>query len=242
MAQVTLDGGQSSVALGGQTITYVEQSVAQLVGGAPDTLIQTQLQRVLNDFYTRSTAFRAVLDNPLTIYQGVSEYPINPVSQNLRLQFVLGAFLFPYQGSNEPLGLPPTTRKLFGITPGPPARYFMQTPDVLVLYTTPDQTYGPILNIYGSLVPTQLSAILPDQSYTQHADALIWGTLARLYAIPKRPWSDKELRDYYEKKYRREILIYRDIANRGYGPADTSTRFPPFAGRAESQVMPKASG
>ena len=61
MAQVTLDGGASSAALGGQTITYVEQMVAQQVGGCPDTLIESHLTRVLNDFYTRSTAWRDTL-------------------------------------------------------------------------------------------------------------------------------------------------------------------------------------
>jgi len=79
-------------------------------------------------------------------------------------------------------------------------------------------------------------------SYTQHVDALIWGCLARLYMMSKRPWSDKALGMEFEKKYRREILIYRDIANRGYGPADTGFRFPPFAGRASSQIIPKAVG
>lgn len=241
MALVTLDGGQSSSALGGQTITYVEQNVAQMVQGAPDSLIQTHLQRVLRDFYTRSTAWRDYLD-PINVVGNINEYDLNPLNQNYQVQFVLGAFLFPFAGSNEPLALGVSTRKLFGITPGPPARYYMQRPDQMILYPVPNVNYGPILNVYAALIPTNLAAILPDMSYTQHSEALIWGTLARLYAIPKRPWSDKELRDYYEKKYRMEILLYRDLANRGYGPADTAFRFPPFAGRSTSQVLPRASG
>ncbi len=241
MAIVTLDAGQSSSALGGQTVAYVQQFVAQTIQGAPDSLISTHLQRVLNDFYTRSTAWRDYLP-AINIVGGQAEYEINPVGQNEQLQFVLAAFLFPFDGSNEPLGLGVCTRKLLGVVPAPPARYYMERPDLMILYPTPDKTYGPILNVYGSMVPTTLTAKLPNMSYTQHVDALIWGTLARLYAIPKRPWSDKELRDYYEKKYRREILIYRDIANRGYGPGNTAFRFPHFAGRAGSQSVPKASG
>ncbi len=241
MALITLDGGVSSSALGGQTIAYVQQLVAQQVAGAPDTLISTHLQRVLTDFYTRSTAWRDYI-GPISVIGNVNEYDLNPHTQNSQAQFVLGAFLFPYNGSNEPLPLGVSTRKLYGITPGPPAKYYMQRPDQIVLYPVPDTTYGPILNVYASMVPTNLAARLPNMSYTQHVDALVWGTLARLYAIPKRPWSDKELRDYYEKKYRREILIYRDEANRGYGPGDTGFRFPPFAGRSSSQVLPRASG
>ncbi len=240
MAIVTLDGGQSSSALGGQTTTYAQQVVSQTIAGAPDTLVQTHLLRTLNDFYTRSTAWRGYA-GPYNIVSGVAEIDLNPIDQNTYLQFVLGAFLFPYNGSNEPLQLGVATRKLLGITPGPPARYFMQMPDQLILYPTPDVNYGSILNVYCSMVPTTLAAQLPDISFTQHMDAIIWGTLSRLYAIPKRPWTDKESRDYYEKKYRMQILIYRDIANRGYGPADTGRMFPPFAGRGGSQLLPRAS-
>jgi len=241
MAQGTLDGGQSSAALGGQTITYVSQYVAQQVPGAPDTLIQSILTRVLNDFYTRSTAWRANV-GPYPINGGVADIALNPIDQNTRLQFVLGAYMFPFNAANEPMPLYPTVRQFVGGTPAEPSRYYMQQPDCMILYPVPDQSYGDILYVYASLVPTTLAAILPDASFTQHVDALIWGCLARLYMMSKRPWSDKQLGMEFEKKYRREILIYRDIANRGYGPADTGFRFPPFAGRSTSQVLPKAVG
>jgi hypothetical protein len=241
MPVVTLDGGASSAALGGQTITYVQQYVAQQVPGAPDTLISSTLVRVLNDFYTRSTAWRENV-GPYPVNGGVAEVDLNPVDQNKAIQFVLGAYLFPFNNANDPLQLAPTVRQFIGGTPATPSRYYMQKPDQLLLYPVPDQTYGNILYVYASLVPTTLAAKLPDQSYTQHVDALIWGCLARLYMMSKRPWSDKQLGMEFEKKYRREILIYRDIANRGYGSADTGFRFPPFAGMSSSQVLPKAVG
>lgn len=241
MAIITLDGGQSSAALGGQTIQYVEQLVAQHVAGAPDTLISSILQQVLRDFYTKSTGWRQV----------VSGYPVNansplvnlnPVDQNSIIQFVLSAYLFPFQGSNHPQELFPLPRMPIGGSPQEPSRYFMQQPDQMLLYPTPDQNYGSILNVYASLIPTTTAAVLPNYTYTQHSDGLFYGCLSRLYAMKKRPWSDKEMAMDYEKKYRREILIARDIANRGYGPGDTPMRFPRFAGRGGSQVLPRATG
>lgn len=241
MAQITLDGGQSSAALGGQTITYVAQYVAQQIAGAPDTLIESTLTRVLNDFYTRSTAWRANV-GPYNIVGGVARVDLNPVDQNTRLQFVLGAFMFPFNGAQDPLTLFPSTRQFLGGSPSPPSRYYMQQPDQMLLYPTPDKTYGNVLFVYAALVPTTLAAQLPDQSYTQHADALIWGTMSRLYYMPKKPWTDKEEGARLEKKYRQEILLYRDLANRGYGPADNGMRFPSFAGRASAQIIPRAVG
>lgn len=241
MAVVTQDGGASSAALGGQTIAYVSQMVAQQCAGAPDTLIQSHLTRVLNDFYTRSTAWR---DNvgPYPMNQGQALISLNPVDQNTRLQFVLGAYTFPLNGQQTPQVLVPSTRQFLGGSPAQPNRYYMQRYDQMVLYPVPDQTYGNILYVYTSLVPTTLAAILPDMSYTHHVDALIWGTLARLYAIPKRSWTDQALAMQMQKDYRREILLYRDQANRGYGPSDSGFRFPLFAGRAGSQILPRAVG
>lgn len=164
------------------------------------------------------------------------------MDQNTRLQFVLGAFMFPFNGAQDPLTLFPSTRQFLGGSPAPPSRYYMQQPDQMILYPVPDQTYGNILYVYGALVPTTLAAMLPDQSYTQHVDALIWGTMSRLYFMPKKPWSDKEEGARLERKYRQEILLYRDLANRGYGPADTGMRFPPFAGKASAQIIPRAVG
>ena len=241
MPIVTLDGGQSSVALGGQVVQYVSSLVLQQIAGAPDTLVQSQLQLVLREFYTKSTGWR---DNfgPYQINSGVSSINLNPIDQNTRLQFVLGAFLFPFQGSNSPLWLRNMPRAPIGGVPQLPSRFFMQRPDVLVLDPVPDQTYGQILNVYACAVPVTTGVQLPDIAYTHHVDGLLWGTLARLYQMPKKPWTNQDLAKQYMKQYRMEILMARDIANRGYGPADTAIRYPAFAGRNGSQVLPRATG
>lgn len=241
MPQVTLDGGQSSVALGGQVIPYVQNLVAQQVSGAPDQLINTQLTLTLREFYTKSTGWR---DNigPYPVNALQPYVQLNPLDQNRYLQFVHSAFLFPYEQSNSPQGLIPLARKPIGGTPQPPSRYYMEKADVMYLYPIPDKTYGRILYVYGTLIPTSISVQLPDIAYTQHLDALIWGTFARLYMMPKRPWTDKQLAQEYSNKYRREILIARDIAQRGMGPSDTPGLFPRFGSRGGSQVLPRAVG
>lgn len=240
MAQVTLDGGQSSAALGGQTISYISLLVAQQVGGAPDTLIQTHLTRILNDFYTRSTAWRETV-GPYAINQGQNVIYLNPIDQNKRLQFVLGAYILPAQ-AQVPQIMAAAFYPRIGGSPGPPCQYSMHRYDQMWLWPVPDKGYGTTLYVYGTLVPTTLVAILPDMSYTHHLEGLTSGVLARLYSIPKRPWSDQGLAQQHNKIYRQEIALARDQAQRGYGPSDNWTRFPPFAGRAGSQVLPRASG
>lgn len=241
MAIVTLDGGSSSQALGGQVIEYVTNLVLMQCPGAPDQLVKTQLGLVLREFYEKSTAYRKNV-GPYLVQQGRPVVQLNPINQDERVQFVLNAFLFPYQGANEPQPLAPLTRRPIGGSPQPPSTYYMETMDQMLLYPTPDQSYGKILWVYASVVPLSTAVILPDMAYTHHLDALQWGTLARLLTMAKKPWTDKQQAMMYDKKYRQEILTWRDVANRGYGPADTMVQFPRFAGRGGSQVLPRATG
>lgn len=241
MAIATLDGGQSSQALGGQVIQYLTNLVLQQVPGAPDQLVTTQVTQVAREFYTKSTAWREDV-GPYTIKQLQDTIQLNPVDQNKRVQFVLDAWLFPFEGSNLPQQLTVLTRAPYGGTPQPPSRYFMKAMDQLQLYPVPDQTYGKILYVHASLVPTPTASTLPDVAYTHHLDALQYGVLARLYRMPKKPWSDKQLGQDYERKFRQEIMIWRDVAQRGNGPADTPIFYPRFAGRGGSQLLPRAGG
>jgi hypothetical protein len=238
MPTVTLDGGQSSAALGGQVCAYVKQLVTMQVPGAPDTLIDAQLALVLREFYTKSTAWR---DNVGPYNINTDPYiSLNPVDQNSELQFVLGAYLYPFNNSNTPQPLYPMPRKPIGGQPQPPNGYYMTSNDVMLLYPFPDQPYGPVLYVYAALIPTSTQAVLPNAAYTQHVDALQYGTLSRLYYMKKRPWSDKEEAGRLDRKFRQEILMARDIANRGNGPGDTPFVFPAFAGRGGSQMLPRS--
>lgn len=240
MPIVTLDGGQSSAALGGQTIAYVSQLVAQHVPGAPDQLISSMMLLVMREFYTKSTAWRDIV-GPYDVTTDPCVY-LNPVDQNSLVQFVLGAYLFPFQGSDSPQPLTPLARMPVGGSPQQPSRFFMRQADEMLLYPTPDQDYGSVLFVYASLIPTTTAAVLPNYSYTQHTDALLYGCLSRLLIMKKRPWYDKDQAMYYERRFRQEILMARDIANRGMGPVDSPMQFPPFAGRSGSQLLPRASG
>jgi hypothetical protein len=194
----------------------------------------------LNDFYTRSTAWRVIL-GPLAINPGQEIIDLNPVDQDARVQFVLGAYRRP-SDVQYPQILPASPVPILGGQPGPPCSYWMHRYDQLRLWPTPDKSYGKTLFVWASLVPTTLVAILPDMSYTHHLEGLSSGVLARLYSIPKRPWTDQGLAASHNKIYRQEIALARDESRRGYGPADAWTRFPRFAGRAGSQILPRASG
>lgn len=239
MAIVTLDGGQSAAGAAGQTALYLRQLLQQQLNGCPDTLVDAQLQLVLKDFYSFTTAWRDTI-GPYSINQNQDTVALNPVDQNRQVQFVLRAWIYPLLGGNTRQFLTPVARKVIGNDKDLPTTFYMEDPTTLVLYPVPDKTYGRGLYVYASLIPTALAAQLPVITFTHHLDAILWGALARLYRMPQKPWTDKGLAADYAKDYRRQRLLWRDVAERNYGPGDAPMVFPPFAGKSSSQILEKA--
>lgn len=224
-------------ATGIQLLIY---KILQYVPGCPDTTVSSFLLDVINEFYRKSTGWRVDFQVTGGLVSGQDTYSLNPVDANTTLLYVLGVYLFPsVVGGNSRRWLYPQVRKVIGTDTDLPTTWFTSAPDQLIVYPKPDQNYGAEgvgLYVYGVCAPTA-GGTYPAITTTDHLDALQWGTLARLLAIPKRPWSDSKQAMIYDRMYRREIMRVRDMANRAYGGADTPLRFPPFAGRGSQGIM-----
>lgn len=240
MAVVTLMG-QSSSALNGAIGQFIRQQALMQLSGAPDTLVDAQILLTLKDFYTFTTAWRETL-GPYQINQGRDTVYLNPVDQDKQIQFVHQAWLYPFMAGNARQWLIPVNQKIFGNDVNPPSTFYMQTPDELVLYPVPNQTFGKVLFIYASMIPTTLAAKLPNIAFTHHIDGLLAGLYMRMYRMPQKPWTDKALAAQYERDYRRQRLTWRTFADQNYGPRGVQTRFPRFAGRYSQTLTSAVAG
>lgn len=245
MAIVTqTQGGQSSAAINGQSLAYITQQVLQQCPGCPDTLAQSVLQNVIREFYYKSASWREVI-GPYTITPGVGgqRITLNPVDQYSQCHLVLDVFVYPdTSGGNTPRHLNPATRQIFGNQVGAPLVYSVEGADTLVLYPVPDQLYGNILYVYMSLMPVLNAGRLPDISITHHFDGLFYGTLYRLCSMPGKPWTvkDSTILNEWKRTATQNRLLARDIAQRGFSPADGKIWFPNFAGRGSQN--PNSAG
>jgi hypothetical protein len=229
MALVTPDGGASSVSLNGLSTTFITNKVIMEAPGLPDSLVNSKLSDVIREFYTNSGAWRERI-GPYTIKNGVANLMVNPVDQYSQFQYVLEAHIYPSTpGGNQKQPLRPTPTPLQGNDTGMPLWYWMDTPSSMNFYPIPNANFS--LYVYGILLPLINTPRLPDISTTHHLDALMWGTLARLYAMPGKPWTNAKAAQEYRREYNREMLRWRDVANRGYTNAIPRWRFPNFAGR-----------
>lgn len=241
MAIVTLDGGQSSAAIGGQGTTFIQQKVQGEFPAAPDSLIQSKLADCIRDFYTTTAAWREVI-GPYNIAANQQTLDINPVDQYSQFQYLLGAFLFPSTpGSNQTQPIKPLSRRPFGLmfsNPGPyPLWYWMETPSRMWLYPQPAAALGRSLWLYGALLPLVNTPVLPPIAITHHLDALMSGTIHRLCRMPKKPWTDKDAAEEHRRIYVKEQRKARDLANRSYSNATAPWCYPSFAGRNNHGVM-----
>lgn len=238
MAIVTLDGGQSSIGVAGQSTTYIVSKILTRMPTAPDALVNSELQDVLRHFYTQSTAWREVV-GPYVIGQGQpgQDYTVylNPVDQYKQVQAVWRVWTFPsLNGAQFPGRIDLIPYKYIGNDLGPPRWAWPQKPDTLILYPSPDKNYGSIFFAFASLLPVVNTPQLPTIAVTHHLDALMWGTMARMYAMKGKPWSDKALAAEYKRDYMRQIMQHRDEANRSYGNINTPFQFPVFAPQRNS--------
>lgn len=238
MAIVTQSAqSQSNAAINGQSTTYLKGLVLQQCPGAPDSLVDTQIQLVLRDFYTKSNAWRVTL-GPFNVTTGIDTVQLNPVDAYSSVLNVFRAYFYPFPDANSvtPKFLSSSPLALVGGQPSQPNFFWMYTPDTLVLYPKPEKVYGRILYAQVSLKPVINSTQLPPIATEQHLDALVSGVLARLYAMPNKPFTAKDQAAVMARTYTREMLIARDHARRQYGSADTPMPFPRFAGRGSQRL------
>lgn len=243
MAIVTqTQGGQSSAAVNGQSLAYITQQVLQQCPGCPDSLASSVLQNVIREFYYKSASWREVI-GPYTIMPGVQDINLNPVDQYSQCHLVLDVFVYPdTSGGNSPRHLNPAARKIFGNDTGAPLTYSVQGADTLRLYPIPDHAYGNILYVLMSLMPVLNVGRLPNISITHHFDGLFYGTLYRLCSMPGKPWTvkDSTLLNEWKRTATQSRSMARDIAERGFSPADGKIWFPNFAGRGSQN--PNSAG
>lgn len=243
MALVTLDGGQSSVTLNGISTSFLVNKALIELPGAPDTLVQSVLQDVLREFYTISGGWREVI-GPFWLRANVTTIYLNPVDQFSQLQTVLAAWLYPsVVGGNSRQFLTPNSRMVQGTDKAAtPATYWMTQPDVMNVYPIPDGSFTqPCLYVYGTILPLINTTRLPQIAVTHHFTGLIAGILARMYRMPKKPWSDKDAAAEQQKIYIQERRRARQFANQGFSIGESPWRFPHFAGRGIHGSAPIAA-
>lgn len=123
-----------------------------------------------------------------------------------------------------------TPARNYSLMPGTgPVGWLVREPGEIEFYPEITEAMPNAVYIRASLRPEACGDKVPDFMATHFFEAVLHGTLGRLYEYPGRPFSDAAKARYHTTKFRNELVRARDIADRKFSTADVPVQFPSFA-------------
>lgn len=193
--------------------------------GATPVQIEEKLRHAMKEFYLQSRAWRRVL-GPLDVTINAPLVSLNPVDVNTQVVWVRRAWL---QEGGVITNLKPAVVKVTETRVDKPSSYYHESPSSLTLWPTPSATLTGVLFVEAALTLADAATVIPDISATHHFEAIYNGALARLLAMPNKPWTDQAAATTYGRMFRRSSMELRAVSDAGYTHSDPPWKFPSFA-------------
>jgi hypothetical protein len=199
-------------------------------GAAPE-LVLFQLDDALREFTLGTAAWAEPVE--LRLMPGKRDYHLTAPCDGAFVAWILDA----RTDDNRMLSLrsPPYGRSdaYDGsglVEPGPPAGFSSPTPAVFRVYPLPDAEYKVYLSV--TLVAISHEAPVPPHFFQIYFDALMDGTLVRLFGTPGMPFASAQLAAYHGKRFRAGIAGARIALDKTLSRGVQPTRpYPTPAGR-----------
>ena len=203
-----------TVASSGSLDEWVKEVHAK-VPGAVEGYIYDQLKLAIRDFFQRTKSWRAYL-GPFTVSANEDSLCLNPVDAYSNVIQVLqvvrnGSAL---QHIDEK-AVPRTFRT--ETNSRNPARYYLEPYDTIILSPSPAEDVDE-LYVTAALTPRlRADNRIPQWVIDQHYEAILAGTLQRLYQEPDKAYSNTRSAEYWGSRYRSEMVRSRSLAIKNYG-------------------------
>jgi hypothetical protein len=160
--------------------------VAIDVMGAPNPLIVRKIAEAANEFFRLTRAYE-VTTAPTSITANTKVVALTPPTGTDFLEinevWLGGTRLYPPANLRLPDGWEQTT--------GRPERYVPQGPAIR-LHPYPIENLVDQVVIKYAVVPKLTAISIPDEVGVEYQDALIEGAKARLLAMPRKDWADRQ--------------------------------------------------
>lgn len=187
---------------------------------APHDSIIHHLKQSIIEFCERSNYWKENV-GPIRVFKDVTEYDV-PVYQGVTVVSVLNVFAIGSDGKEIIL-----ERVL---TPDVKYRFWQYTPFTISFYPL-EELDGLDVAIFSSLKPSDL---VDEFKFSEHilldySDAIVSGAKARLYATPRKPWTDPAHHQLNKSQFTTAIGEALRAQGRGY------SRLPDRASKQKSR-------
>lgn len=196
------------------------------VQGAPLPVIDSALRQVAIDFTTSSLVHQVALAD-IAITPGTASYtPTVPDGYSIAL--MLEAWIDNEQLSQTAASALATGYQNWRTEAGRVTSYLSETPDSILLYRIPDDTYtGKVIKCRAALTPVQSATGIEDWLFEAYAQQIADGAKAYLMRLPG-PWANPTMLQYYSGAYASHKNGARTDGKRNFGRASMTVKLPRF--------------
>jgi len=224
MPQTGYEDGTTAVKQAENLNKIVVEAAAKLPGAA-ESYIRTQLNRVVEDFFRKSTAWRVFTD-PVTVTPTDLPIALNPYSGTARVINVLAVSIAGYPLS--PLGIDSRVLIRAANTATRPAGYYTNPFDTV--YFSPTVTADVEDVVFTLALKPIPETDVEDWVLDQFYEFLIAGLYSRMFSEKEKPYTDRTYAEQYGRRYFAGIAEAKALAEKNFTAGPSPWAFPRFAG------------
>lgn len=207
-------------------IPVLEEILPQ-ISGASQGHVTDVLKRTAKEFFRLSWAWRTFLDIG-TLTEGEMPYDINPLADaNFKAIAIIDLSIEGLPVARGNIGT--RTQSVMGLSGGSettrPMGYFCDPPTTINFI---GRMSRPVENIVATIaiIPMGLTTDIPQWVVDNFSEALVSGTLWRLYNEADKPYSNVGKAMYYGKLWRFHVAQGKTIADKNFGTAQHDWLYP----------------
>jgi hypothetical protein len=207
------------------TWNYFYPDVLVHVNGCPTAVIDFELRRAAQTFFSRSFAWQ-VNQPAIPVLAGTAEISVAPADTQTELVRIEKVW---YDGVS--FGRPATVQELdrnsqadWTQHTGLPRRYFSARPGVISLYPVPSVNSTTGLRLRLSVRPSEAAVGLDDAMAVAYRHAFIAGAKARLMMYPGKPWINLQQAGIENAAFESAIGVAQMQAARSFGDGRVVSR------------------
>lgn len=202
--------------------TWYDDVLPELAGAVAQSMVLHAIRQAARDFCMRSFVWR-VDQGPMAVAANANEYDWEPPT-NTEAVRPMQVWL-----EKRPL-VAKTANELsemygdFMRKDGAPQYFVSDRPDKLVIVPKPTGIYTDGLTAKLAIMPSPAATGMETIYATRYRDAIAAGAKARIFRMPRKPWTDKQAASDYQAMFDAAVNTAQLEASRGFGGARARTR------------------
>lgn len=192
----------------------VERLLADVPGAPPLELVREEMMEAVREFCRQSWVWNETSD-PLPVHPKLARYEIEAPSGGVAAKILSLSYMGRELDAVKPDWVEQQFGSFTGIAPGEPRWYTQEDSEELVLIPPPATRERAAMTMRVAFMPRRDAERIPALLLEHHRDALLDGARARMFAQPRKPWTDFEAADLFQQRFEAAIWKAKQASQAG---------------------------